>query len=83
MSLGLHPRYHPHHFPTRRLQRPLRRLRLRLWPRGRRAHRHDSDHHRHFDVAWAALAYGTQLRDVRYWHKADIGWCTAHVPFRG
>jgi hypothetical protein len=18
-------------------------------------------------------------RDVRYWHEADIGWCTAHV----
>ena len=21
--------------------------------------------------------------NVRYWHKADIGYCTAHVRFRG
>ena len=21
-------------------------------------------------------------RDVRYWHKADIAYCTAHVRFR-
>ena len=23
------------------------------------------------------------MGDVRYWHKADIGLCTAHVRFRG
>ena len=21
--------------------------------------------------------------NVRYWHKADMGWCTANVRFRG
>jgi hypothetical protein len=24
-----------------------------------------------------------RLADVRYWHKADIGLCAAHVRFRG
>ena len=23
------------------------------------------------------------MSDVRYWHKADIGLCAAHVRFRG
>ena len=24
--------------------------------------------------------FGSQI-NVRYWHKADMGWCTAHVCF--
>ena len=31
-----------------------------------------------------SVALGSLLRrdnNVRYWHKADIGWCTGHVRF--
>ena len=33
----------------------------------------------------AALVGGAhpQLVNVRFWHKADMSWCTAHARFRG
>ena len=33
--------------------------------------------------AFALKTCSVSLPDVRYWHKADIGLCTAHVRFWG
>jgi hypothetical protein len=35
------------------------------------------------DVAQTTGAKWDVSQFVRYWHLADIGWCTAHVPVEG
>src|SRR5665647_3094672 len=80
-----YPRHRPHYISHRRLQRPLRRLWLRLRPRRRRCAGHHPDHRCHSDVARADLirraeSRMSRLRLHRENHFVDrIGWLRAAV----
>ena len=64
-----YPRYHPHHFPARGIQWPLRRLWLGLRPRWRLYPRHHLDHRSSTElmtaVNGASRCQDTPLVDVR------------------